>query len=42
MMKIMVDIDLVCADEVIIKVDEYDKESFFCLMYHVLLPFEFD
>ena len=37
MMKIMVDIDLVCADEVIIKVDEYDKESFFFwLMYNVL------
>ena len=42
MMKIMVDIDLVCADEVISKDDEYDRESFFWLMYHVLLPFEFD
>ena len=42
MMKIMVDIDLVYADEVISKDDEYDKESFFCPMYHVLLLFEFD
>ena len=38
----MVDIDLVCADEVIIKVDEYDKESFFfffdlCIMYYNFL-----
>ena len=43
MMKIMVDIDLAYADEVISKDDEYDKESFFFwLMYHVLLLFEFD
>ena len=44
MMKIMIDINLACADEVISKDDEYDKERFFffLLMYHILLLFEFD